>query len=351
MKKLFYFGILGLMLFEIANVYFIMPMPGSQQMQSIDLAYFLYTWRWAFRLGFLGLAALGFWRAWQGAKWWWPALAGVAALVVGYMTNFKMAADTMFYQPGTLQMKTAADNKVPKEKLVIGVAQNGAAHAYPVQFIGYHHQVLDTLGGEALMVTYCTVCRTGRVFRPVVNGQPETFRLVGMDHFNAMFEDVRTKSWWRQVTGEAIAGPLKGQALPEVLAEQMALEKWLALYPHSRIMQADSAFSEEYKDMDSYDTGKGRGPLTGTDSLSWQRKSWVVGVAIGSASKAFDWNRLLQERVIHETAGQTAIVLALAADNKSFVAFERPTAAARFTLQHDTLHLYHHKFTFHGEPA
>jgi hypothetical protein len=37
-----------------------------------------------------------------------------------------------------------------------------------------------------------------------------------MDHFNAMFEDSQTKSWWRQVNGEAIAGPLKGKTLPEI---------------------------------------------------------------------------------------------------------------------------------------
>lgn len=348
MKKLYYAGAIGLVLFEIANVYFIMPMPGSQELPSLGLAYFLYRWRWVFRGILAALAAIGFWKAWQASKKW-ALLVAVAMLAAVWMTNFEMAADTMFYQPGNLQMKTAAENKVPKDKLVIGVAQNGAARAYPIQFIGYHHQVLDTLGGEALMVTYCTVCRTGRVYRPVANGQPETFRLVGMDHFNAMFEDARTKSWWRQVTGEAVAGPLTGQALPEVLSEQLSLEKWLALYPHSRIMQPDSTFSEEYKDMDSYDIGKGRGPLTGTDTLSWQRKSWVVGIAIGTASKAFDWNRLLEERLIQETVGQTPIVLALAADNKSFVAFERPSAAANFTLQRDTLHLEQQQFTLRGD--
>ena len=41
MKKLFYIGLIGLGLFEILKVYFIMPMPGSQQMESIDIAYFL----------------------------------------------------------------------------------------------------------------------------------------------------------------------------------------------------------------------------------------------------------------------------------------------------------------------
>ncbi|HET7178268.1 MAG TPA: hypothetical protein VFI14_01025 [Chryseosolibacter sp.] len=52
MKKLFYIGITGLALFEILNVYFIMPMPGSQRMDTIDIAYFLYRYRWAFRIAF-----------------------------------------------------------------------------------------------------------------------------------------------------------------------------------------------------------------------------------------------------------------------------------------------------------
>jgi hypothetical protein len=79
-----------------------------------------------------------------------------------YAANFEMAADTMFYQPSVLTLKNAAENKVGKERLVIGVEVNGQARAYPIQYIGYHHQVRDTLGGKPIIVTYCTVCRTGR---------------------------------------------------------------------------------------------------------------------------------------------------------------------------------------------
>ena len=43
MKKFFWLGLIGLLVFEVSNVYFIMPMPGSQEMNSIDVAYFLYT--------------------------------------------------------------------------------------------------------------------------------------------------------------------------------------------------------------------------------------------------------------------------------------------------------------------
>jgi hypothetical protein len=113
-------------------------------------------------------------------------------------------------------------------------------------FLGYLHQVQDTIGGKPVIVTYCTVCRTGRVFEPVVNGKPEKFRLVGMDHFNAMFEDETTKSWWRQVNGEAITGKLKGQQLPEMFSTQTSLTKWLQLNPASLIMQADSDYIKSY---------------------------------------------------------------------------------------------------------
>jgi len=348
MLPLFYLGILGLALFEAANVYFIMPMPGSQRMDSLDLAYSLYTWRWAFRAFFAAMIALGAATAFRRSRWW-AAGALLAAAAVTWMVNFDMAADQMFHQPRTLRMADAWANRVAAHKLVIGVSLNGQARAYPIQFIGYHHQVRDTVGGQPVMVTYCTVCRTGRVFSPEVDGVAETFRLVGMDHFNAMLEDSRTHSWWRQATGEAVAGPLRGRFLPEIHCEQAALGEWLRLHPQSLVMQPDTVFSEEYAAMDTYDKGKGRGKLTGTDSLSWRDKSWVLGVTSGRSSKAFDWNQLQQERVLHDRVGEQPIVLALAADSLSFFAFERPDTTALFSLQHDTLRCGERTWNLLGE--
>ncbi|MBX2892016.1 MAG: DUF3179 domain-containing protein [Saprospiraceae bacterium] len=335
-KSLFYIGATGLALFEVANVYFIMPMPGSQRMGSLDAAYFLHEWRWAFRAIFGATMAAGFLPAFR-AKRWLALLVLVAVGAVIFNFNFKMAAEKMFYQPTVVRMADSTENKVGLDKLVLGIELNGQAKAYPIQYIGYHHQVRDTVGGEPVMVTYCTVCRTGRVYAPKVNGEPEDFRLVGMDHFNAMFEDATTKSWWRQVTGEAVAGPLKGAQLPEIHATQTSLREWFVLYPSSLVMQADSTFSEDYANLDTYDFGVERGRLTRTDTLSWQEKSWVVGIESGKASKAFDWNRLKQERVINDQVGERPVVIALADDDKSFFAFERPDAAAVFSLKNDTL--------------
>jgi hypothetical protein len=248
-----------------------------------------------------------------------------------------MSADHLFLQPTVLNMQPAARNKVALNRLVVGLTINGDARAYPLQFIGYHHQVLDSVGGKKVLVSYCTVCRTGRVFAPVVAGRPETFRLVGMDHFNAMLEDRATGSWWRQANGEAITGTLKGTTLPEIPRVQVTLKQWLALYPNSLVMQGDPAFTREYAKDYSFERGFSRKKLTGTDTTSWHDKSWVVGVTVNQFSKAYDWNRLRRERVVNDHVGGTPVVVVLGPDEVSYFAFKRPDTATHFAMRGDSL--------------
>ena len=347
MKKLFYLGVIGLILFEILNVYFIMPMPGSQRIRSIDVAYFFHTYRWIFR-GFFGfLTLIGIYPMFQ-FKRWTVVLGCLLVGIITYITNYEMAADTMFYQPETLSLKDVKANKVKTDRVVLGVTINGESKAYPISMLIYHHQVRDVLGGKPIMVTYCSVCRTGRVFEPIVSGKLENFRLVGMDHFNAMFEDETTKSWWRQANGQAITGKLKGTKLPELEAQQTSLAMWLKLYPNAKIMQADSKFKENYDSTAKYESGKSKKELTGTDSLSWKRKSWVVGIKIGKESIAIDWNRLKRERIVNFQMSEKPLVLVLASDNKSFFAFERPENQMKFSVKNDSLVSLNQRFDLKG---
>ena len=102
MKPFYYFGLLGLALFEILNVYFIMPMPGSQEMKSLDIAYFLYAYRWLFRVVFGLMTIAGLKAAFSGKGKWIAALPLVLTLGIVYLFNFKMVADKMFLQAQNL---------------------------------------------------------------------------------------------------------------------------------------------------------------------------------------------------------------------------------------------------------
>ena len=342
----FTFAVLVLLAAEVLRVYWIMPMPGSQQGDTLGAAYALHRWILAVRI-LAGGAAL-----WAAARLLtrgrWPARVLVVlslALLgfVAYQTNGPMSADVMFRQPGELTFAKMGEGTVAAGTLVVGVALADAqgriqARAYPIQYIGYHHQVRDVVAGQPVMVTYCTVCRTGRVFSPVVDGTPDNFRLVGMDHWNAMFEDSRTGSWWRQATGEAVAGPLTGKSLAEIPSQQMTWAAWSARHPESEVMQPDPRFAPRYANMEGYAEGTSKGTLTGRDERSWQRKSWVVGVlagtAAGSAARAFDWNELVRERVINDRVGDQPVLLLLGADGVSFQAFDaRPGSGPPVELE------------------
>jgi hypothetical protein len=348
MKKLFYTGLIGLALFEILKVYFIMPMPGSQQMDSIDLAYFLHTYRRYFRILFILMILVGSIKAFQVKNKWVPIASMVPVLVILYFFNFRMTAEKMFLQPQSLSFKGRADNALSDSTVVIAVQHEGEAKAYPVRFIVYHHQVRDTIANKPVMVTYCSVCRTGRVFEPTVNGKNENFRLVGMDHFNAMFEDETTKSWWQQSTGEAVTGQLKGTALPEIGSIQLTANKFFTLYPFGKIMQPEEASKTKYDSLGKFEKGKSKSELTGTDSLSWKEKSWVVGLYHEKNTKAYDWNDLKSLEVINDTIGNTPVVLALSSDGQSFIAFQRD-ADEVFSIRNDSLISNKNSYSFSGE--
>ena len=336
---LFLAGILLLIVPEVLRVYYIMPFPGSQEdvatdLRQVNIAYWLHLNIWWVRL--IGLAlvvvpCLHYIRRGNG----WKRLAVIVpvalAATVFYLFNFKFMADKMFLKVEHKSMAPVMVNAANANDLVITVERNGDARAYPIELIGYHHQVLDTIGSEPVMITYCTVCRTGRAFSPVVNGQSEAFRLVGMDHYNALFEDSRTKSWWRQATGECISGPLKGEVLTEVPSQQMTLAEWSSAHPNTLVLQPDPGFLEQYAGLKDYDEGTIASSLEGRDTASWQPKSWVVGVVHNGVARAYDWNTLVRSKQMTDSLGGGWINLRISDDLRTFIVDQVDTAVVEET--------------------
>ncbi len=319
-------GLLFLISLEILKVYFIMPFPGSQQSDSISFAYFLHTNIWWLRI--LGVLVIvgPLLNSLSKGKIWQKSLVVLVILLYGfiyYLFNFRFLADKMFYEPKQKTFVNAYKDTTNKNKLIIGIVSGNKAKAYPIEIIGYHHQVPDSISGQPILVTYCTVCRTGRVFSPFINGKNEQFRLVGMDHFNAMFEDLSTKSWWQQATGIAITGKLKGSRLTELPSSQMRLGDWLALYPDSEILQPDTTYNKQYAELKGFDEGTIKGKLEHRDSLSWQSKSWVVGIHLNDKDKAYDWNELVKQKMISDSLNGTHMLITVEEDGRSFYVLNR----------------------------
>ena len=318
-------GLIYLLVLEIVKVYFIMPFPGSQKINSINFAYFINTnILWLRLIGIMVVLFPIFHFVKNGslAKKIILLASIILYSTVFYLFNYRFLADKMFYQPKNILFANSIIDTTNKNKLVIALTMNGKAKAYPIDIIGYHHQIKDTIDGQPILVTYCTVCRTGRIYSPKINGIPQQFRLVGMDHFNAMFEDSITKSWWQQATGTAITGKLKGKQLIEIPSRQMQLRDWIQLHPETTILQSDSNFKQKYANLKGFDEGIIKSSLEKRDAGSWKFKSWIIGINLNGQSKAYDWNFLVKQTLINDAIQETPVLITVEPNKKTFYALE-----------------------------
>lgn len=318
LKALFHFSLLMLILTEGYRAYLLMPMPGSQHSQMVEVSWFLWHYRWIIRLVLLGGIIFGAKKSFEKRKWI-PILHLLFTGLILYLANFYMTAESMFHEPKNLQFALPSDSGVPMDALVIGVTNGSESHAYPIRYLTFHHKVHDVVGGQNILVTYCSVCRSGIVFDPTRNGETESFRLVGMDQFNAMFEDNTSGSWWMQATGECVAGEAKGQKLEVISSEQMTLAEWAQRHPDGKVMMADPESKDMY-DNEKFEKGTTTSSLEYTDTASWKDKSWVLGIELNGAYRAYDWKQLTRERVIYDSLGGENIMITIDDENVNYEA-------------------------------
>jgi hypothetical protein len=351
MRGLFILSLLLLCIYEFTATWLVMPLPGSQELDSVQAAWFLHHYRWWIRLLIAVPLLYTFRGAFIGRRKWLPGVFVLITCAIVYASNFILSAEALFQPPSTVRFASSDSCGIPEDAIVTGIVRGNEAKAYPIRYTAYHHQVYDTIDSLPVLVTYCSVCRSGRAYEATLNGNTEGHRrLVGMTHHNAMFEDAATGSWWMQATGEAVAGPMKGQRMKEFPSVQMSLRQWLQLHPNSKIMLPDPASIAHYDPEAKFEHGRSTGSLTRRDTASWKEKSWVVGVISNHRARAYDWNDLESAHVINDTLGGVPIAVVLAGDRISFTAFRRP-GPFLISVTGDTIRYGEQSFDLTGRPV
>jgi Protein of unknown function (DUF3179) len=196
---------------------------------------------------------------------------------------------------------------------------NGDARAYPLQILTYHEIVNDQVGGEPVAVTYCPLCNTPVVWkRPVVDGAVTTFGTSGkLYRSNLVMYDRATGSYWPQLTGQAVTGPLTGRTLELVPAQIVSFGDFRATFPRGRVLSRDTGFDRPYgiNPYPGYD--RTEDPFLFTDEVDPRLPpaARVIGIAAGDEAVAFPYARLREEgtgqmvAVNAEVGGEPVVVL------------------------------------------
>ena len=216
--------------------------------------------------------------------------------------------EKMFHPYDAPAFGSAAAVTVDPDDKVLAVWLGGQARAYPIRTMGYHHIVNDTVGGVPIVVTYCTLCHTGLVWDPVVDGRTLHFRLAGINNGNALMRDEQTSSIWQQSTGEAIFGPLKGRRLDVVHSSELTFALWRKEQPQGDVLKPDAPYVSEYDPKDWEKHVEKTTTVVDTTKSGIGPHRLMLGVTVAGKNKAYPIDVILAARVIQDQVAGILVV-------------------------------------------
>ena len=164
------------------------------------------------------------------------------------------------------------------------------------------------------------------MWESTVDGRVLHFHLAGINNQNFIMHDEETGSWWQQVSGKAIHGPLQGHQLKSVFHDEVSFAIWKREQPQGRVLKPDEkiASSDQYEKSD-WETKVGRMRVVeGVDvDKRLAPRTLVIGVTIDGKSAAYPLDALKKQSPIIDLVGSTPIVVLLGEDRRSVRAFER----------------------------
>jgi len=133
--------------------------------------------------------------------------------------------------------------------------------------------------------------------------------------------DRETGTWWQQITGKALYGPLQGAALQLVLSDELTFGEWKSEVSDGKVLAEVTKDTKEY-DSD-WEPKIAKLPLVisfpGTELKS---RDLVVGLELDGASRAYPWDTVVKQSPVVDHIRGVSLLIAAGPDGKSFRVFK-----------------------------
>jgi hypothetical protein len=214
---------------------------------------------------------------------------------------------------------------------VFGVHLNGEARAYPARILSWHEMVNDTVGGEPVTLSYCTLCGSAILYlRRTPEAGVLTFGTSGLLYrSNKLMFDHETLTLWSNLTGEAVVGRLAegAAALAMLPMTTTTWGEWRRRHPSTTTLALDRALGRRF----GYDYSPGAADRrrTGVSFPIWQRSDRlpddeeVYALRIGEEAMAYPLATLAAARLVHHEVGGVPLVLVTDPESRAVRAYRR----------------------------
>jgi Protein of unknown function (DUF3179) len=163
------------------------------------------------------------------------------------------------------------------------------------------------------------------VWDRAVDGRILHFHLVGLNNQNFLMADEETGSWWQQVSGECILGPMKGKRLRRISSDEVSLATWRAEHADSTAVRFDPRYKYPGSDWETRLQREWK-PQSGASGPIPPREL-VVGVNLNGVAAAYPLAALRERSPLNAQVGGTPIAFIVGADGNSVRCFVRRAGA------------------------
>jgi hypothetical protein len=162
-----------------------------------------------------------------------------------------------------------------------------------------------------------------------MDGITLTFHLAGINNQNFLMRDEQTGTYWQQISGRAISGPLAGKALRLIHFDELTFALWKSEEPRGTVLKDVPEFVREYSPTD-WDVKMKRVPTVITHAEpGLAARDLMLGVHAGGAARAFRYETVKREKLVLDRVGTEPVLLVVGADNQSVRAFSRTLPGGR----------------------
>ena len=127
-----------------------------------------------------------------------------------------------------------------------------------------------------------------------MNGRALHFYLAGINNQNFLMRDKETGTWWQQITGQALYGPLKGATLELVPSDEISFGQWKSEVSNGKVLAEVPKYIKEYDS--NWEPEVAKLPVVisfpGTELKS---RDVVVGLQLDGPGRAYPWDTLVKQ--------------------------------------------------------
>jgi hypothetical protein len=154
-----------------------------------------------------------------------------------------------------------------------------------------------------------------------VAGLRLTFHLAGINNQNFLMRDEETGTYWQQISGLAISGPLKGRQLTLVHSDELTFNTWKAEEPQGTVLKDVPKYASEYEAKD-WDVRMKRVPVViRFPERGMKSRDLMLGIQAFGVSRAFLYEQVIKEKLVKDHVGAEPVLLVVGPDEQSVRAF------------------------------